>query len=82
MAQVKGTAVQSSLPHVRERFGEGSVAHVLAALPEADRRALGQGVLPSSWYPMDAFLHFVQETERPLGAQERDAVCRFEGSWE
>jgi uncharacterized protein (TIGR02265 family) len=77
MAQVKGTAVQSSLRYVRERFGEESVARVLAALPEADRTALGPGVLPSSWYPMATFLRFMQETERQLGAQERDVVRKM-----
>jgi uncharacterized protein (TIGR02265 family) len=77
MAQVKGTAVQSSLRYVRERFGEEAVTRVLAALPEADRVALGQGILPSSWYPMDAFLRFMQEAERQLGAQEPDVVRKM-----
>jgi uncharacterized protein (TIGR02265 family) len=77
MAQVKGTAVQSSLRYVRERFGEDTLARVLQALPEADRAAIGEGVLASSWYPMAAFLRFMQEAERQLGAQEPDVVRRM-----
>jgi len=77
MARVKGTAVDSSLRYVRERFGEDTLAGILAAFPEADRAALGQGVLPSSWYPMDAFLHFMQEAERQVGPQEPDLARRM-----
>jgi len=77
MASVKGTAVDASLRYVRERFGEGALASALAALPEPDRAALGQGVLASSWYPMDALLGFMQEAERQLGPREPDLVRRM-----
>lgn len=77
MANIKGTAVDASLRYVRERFGEATLDRVLAALPETDRAALGQGVLASSWYPMDAFLHFMQEAERQLGPQEPDLLRRM-----
>jgi uncharacterized protein (TIGR02265 family) len=77
MAQVKGTAVQSSMRYVRERFGEDVLARVIEALPEADRQGFGHGVLPSAWYPMDAFLRFMQEAERQLRAQEPDVVRKM-----
>jgi len=77
MANIKGTAVDASLRYVRERFGEATLDRVLAALPEADRAALGHGVLASSWYPMAAFLRFMQEAERQLGPQESDLLRRM-----
>jgi len=77
VAQIKGTAVQSSLRYVQERFGDAPLAGVLAALPETDRQALGQGVLASSWYPMGTFLRFMQEAERQLAAQEPDVVRKM-----
>lgn len=73
MARVKGTAVQSSLRYVKERFGQAAVARILERLAPSDREPLEQ-VLASSWYPMDAFLHFMQEAQRQLGAQEPDVV--------
>ena len=76
MAQVKGTAVLSSLRYVRERFGEEPLALVLAALPAEDAALCG-GVLASSWYPMPAFLRFMQEAERQLGAQEPNLVLEM-----
>ncbi len=77
MAQVKGTAVLSSVRYVRERFGDDALARLLAALPPGDRAVLGQGILASSWYPMEAFLRFMQEAERQLGTQEADVVRRM-----
>jgi uncharacterized protein (TIGR02265 family) len=77
MAQVKGTAVEASLRYVRERFGQAAVARILEALPEADRATLEHGVLASRWYPMDLFLHFMQEVQRQLAAQEPDVLGRM-----
>jgi hypothetical protein len=77
LAKVKGTAVQSSLRYVRERFGEDALARVIEALPEGDRAAFGHGVLASSWYGMDAFLRFMQEAERQLRGQEPDVVRKM-----
>ncbi|HXY40148.1 MAG TPA: hypothetical protein VEQ10_10770 [Vicinamibacteria bacterium] len=70
MAQVKGTAVLSSLRHVRERFGEPALAGVLSALPSGDAALLSGLVLASSWYPMGCLLRFMQEAEKQLAAQE------------
>jgi uncharacterized protein (TIGR02265 family) len=74
MGQVKGTAVQSSLRYVGERFGEATLTGVLAALTAEDQRALGGSLLASSWYPMPAFLRFMREAQRQLGAQEPEVV--------
>lgn len=62
---------------MRERFGEDALGRVIEALPEGDRKALGHGVLASSWYGTDALLRFMQEAERQLGAQEPDVVRRM-----
>lgn len=77
MAKVKGTAVQSSLRYVRERFGEDALARVIEALPDGDRNVLGHGVLASSWYATEALLRFMQEAERQLRAEEPDVVRRM-----
>jgi hypothetical protein len=76
VAKVKGTAVLSSPRYVRERFGEGPLARVLEALPEADRKAFGHGVLASSWYGMDGL-----RSAHSVCVHRGDAVCRFEGTW-
>jgi hypothetical protein len=74
MAQVKGTAVLSSLRYVRERFGEEALGRILSALPAEDAVLRGEGLLASSWYPMSAFRHFMEEAERQLGLGEPNLV--------
>lgn len=73
MAKVKGTAIQSSLRYVRERFGEEALQAVLAALPTADSADLS-GALASSWCPMESLLRFMQEARSQLGPREPDLL--------
>jgi hypothetical protein len=73
MAKVKGTAIQSSLRYVRERFGEEALQAVLAALPAADSADLS-GALASSWCSMESLLRFMQEAKRQLGPREPDVL--------
>ena len=77
MAQVKGTAIVASVRYVRERFGEEALKRVLGPLPQEERLVLEGGILASSWYPMPLFLHFMQEVERQLGAQEPQVIRRM-----
>jgi uncharacterized protein (TIGR02265 family) len=74
MPQVKGTAVQSSLRYVQERFGQETLARVIDRLDPPDREVFHHGILPSSWYPMSAFLHFMQEARRQLGSQDKELL--------
>jgi hypothetical protein len=77
LARVKGTAVQSSLRYVRERFGEAPLAAILDALGEADRRAL-EACLASAWYDVSLFLRFMVEAERQLRAQEPSSAATWD----
>ncbi len=70
MAQVKGTAVLSSLRYVRQRFGEPALAGVLSALPAEDGARLRDLVLASSWYPIGCLMRFMQEAEKQLASQD------------
>jgi hypothetical protein len=77
MAQVKGTAVIASLRFVREQFGEEGLERVLAALPDEDRSAFDANLLASSWYPMPALLHFMEETQKQFEAQEPEVLRKM-----
>ncbi len=70
MTRVKGTAVQSSLRFVRERFGAPAAEGVLRALPTEQRTRLRDTILASSWYPMEDLLAYMMEAERQLGQQD------------
>ncbi len=77
MTQVKGTALQSSLRYVRERFGEAAVHGVLGKLPPGHVEILRGTILASSWYPLAALLAFMTEAERQLAPQEPDLLFQM-----
>jgi uncharacterized protein (TIGR02265 family) len=66
MQQIKGSVVKSRLAFVEEHSGKEGVQTVLAALPEADRKALAS-VMTIKWYPLD------------LGTRLDDAIVRVLG---
>jgi uncharacterized protein (TIGR02265 family) len=66
MQQIKGSVVKSRLAFVEEHSGPDGVQRVLAALPEADRKALAS-VITVKWYPLD------------LGTRLDDAIVRVLG---
>jgi uncharacterized protein (TIGR02265 family) len=66
MQQIKGSVVKSRLAFVEEHSGKEGVQTVLAALPEADRKALA-AVITVKWYPLD------------LGTRLDDAIVRVLG---
>lgn len=66
MQQIKGSVVKSRLAFVEEHSGQDGVQRVLAALPEADRKALAS-VITVKWYPLE------------LGTRLDDAIVRVLG---
>lgn len=66
MQQIKGSVVKSRLAFVEEHSGKDGVEKVLAALPEADRKALS-AVITVKWYPLE------------LGTRLDDAIVRVLG---
>jgi len=66
MQQVKGSVVKSRLAFIEEHSGKEGVQTVLAALSDADRKALAS-VMTLNWYPLD------------LGTRLDEAIVRVVG---
>ena len=66
MQQIKGSVLKTRMSFVEEHSGKEGVEKVLAALPEADRKALGM-ILTVQWYPFE------------LGKRLDDAIVRVLG---
>jgi len=84
MARVKGTAVQSLLRYVRERFGDEALDAILAS--PAFLRFMQEA--PEFCERIYAWMHRTLElagarsleSAHSLCVHRGDAVCRFEGS--
>jgi hypothetical protein len=65
MASIKGFAIRGLLKSVKERGG--SIAAVIAALPEAERASFARPIVASAWYPYAAFAALVRAIDRIQG---------------
>jgi hypothetical protein len=74
MTQVKGTALVSTMRFLAERFGDATVAQILARLSAEDRAVLDQELLVSAWYPLPVMLRLMKAAAAELGAQNPDLI--------
>lgn len=71
---VKGTALKARLRYVEERAGGDGYARFVAALSPPTRAIVDGRVLPSGWYPFDAFIEICEVIDRQLGRGDL-ALC-------
>ncbi len=50
--EVKGTAIEATIEHVRGTYGEEGLSRLLASVSAPSRRILEKMILPSTWYPI------------------------------
>lgn len=72
MTNVKGTAFQSTLRFIEERFGADGLQQVLGRLTPEERRPIEGGVLASSWYPFPLLLRLMRLTREHSGDRVPD----------
>ena len=51
--QLKGASIKARLDYLEEEHGPETLREVLGCLPEGERSRLENGVLPSTWYPLE-----------------------------
>ncbi len=78
MANVKGFAIRGLLKYIKNARGSGSIAEILAQLPEEDRKHFAQPINASLWYPYSLFIHLLRAIDAKLGDGDL-ALCRHIG---
>jgi hypothetical protein len=73
-AKVKGVVLTSRRSFVVERFGEASLAAIVASLPREDREILGGILLPFGWYPAETAARFDAAIIEKMGAASERAL--------
>lgn len=77
---IKGTAVLDSVRAIRKRSGEEEYGRIVATLDDEARRLVTGELLPTSWYPLDPFVRFLEADLRATaGGDESALVERTEG---
>jgi hypothetical protein len=74
---IKGSAVLDSARGIRERLGDDAYARLVAGLDDDARHLFEGDILPTSWYPLDAFVRFLEaDLRESAGGDERALVAR------
>jgi hypothetical protein len=76
MVQIKGTAVLDTIRLVKERAGENGYNKVVGLLDEETRKVFVGEVFSSSWYPLDAFTHFLEVEIRESANGNTDVLIK------
>ncbi len=59
MATIKGLVLLDAVRSVRQRVGEETLQRVVQSMPDPWRGLLRSQLLPTSWYPLEAFVQFL-----------------------
>jgi predicted hydrocarbon binding protein len=65
MTRIKGFAIRGVLKSIKE--SGGSIADLVATLPQAEREVFTRPIVTSDWYPYPAFVALVRAVDRKQG---------------
>jgi hypothetical protein len=66
MAKIKGYSLLSSRTVVETRYGQAALQKVIDALPPADRAIFSNPILSHAFYPLEAYVHWLETELRVL----------------
>lgn len=66
-AHIKGLVLKSRLDYVKQFYGEKGLTLMLEALPPGSREVIRDGVLVSSWYPLDQAIEILVAIDEIFG---------------
>ena len=76
MAEIKGTVLLDTVAAIKKRAGEGELARILKHVNRETRAILESPLQPSNWYPLDAFVEFLEVDIRETANGDRDVLIK------
>jgi hypothetical protein len=74
MTGIKGTALIDTIKAIKARAGEAELAKILQHLDGEAKTIFESPILPSAWYPLDAFVDFLEADIRETAGGDREAL--------
>lgn len=78
-AHIKGLVVKSRLDYVKQFYGEKGLELLLEALPPAGQAVLRDGVLVSTWYPLDQVIEIFVAIDEIFGKGDFELMRKIGG---
>ena len=76
--RIKGTTILDAIEAARKREGEQRLAQIVASLSPPFRQVFENGMVPTGYYSLDAFVAFLEAGFRLGGDDERILIKRTE----
>jgi hypothetical protein len=76
VAEIKGTVLLDTLAAIRGRGGEAELAKIVKHLSKETKNILEQPIQPSNWYPLDAFVEFLEIDIRETAGGVREVLTK------
>lgn len=71
MAEIKGRVLLDTLAAVKERAGDPGLSRITARLSPESRKVFASPILFSEWYPLDAYVEFLEVNIRETADGDR-----------
>lgn len=75
MADIKGRVLLDSLEAIKARAGQAEVAKIVGSLSTESRKVFESPILFSEWYPLDAFVEFLEKDIQLTAGGDREALA-------
>jgi hypothetical protein len=76
VARIKGTVLIDTIAAIKQRAGEAEFAKIVAHLGAEARDIFAATVQPSTWYPLDAFVEFLEVDIRETANGDREVLAK------
>ncbi len=74
MAQIKGTVLLDTIAAIKARAGANELAKIVSGLNEEARSLFEGPIYSSTWYPLDAFVNFLEVDIRETANGVREVL--------
>ncbi len=74
VVEIKGTALIDTIKAIKARAGEQEFARIVEQLDGETKSIFESRISPSSWYPLDAFVQFLETDIRETANGDREVL--------
>ena len=83
MIQIKGSVISDAINAVKKRHGDQVYNQIISRIDDDSKQIFNQVVFASSWYPLDAFIKFLEaDIELTANGNENALIGRSETLFE
>jgi hypothetical protein len=76
MVQIKGSSVLETVQAIKKRVGDAAYDKIVSLLNDEAKKMFQAEIFSSTWYPLDAFAHFLEVEIKVLANGNEEVIIR------